>query len=201
MQQEWIDLSVSGLRAELIIWEDGQERARPLHKSTKIQKLSSANFGVPASRDLKLKAAEKNYFKNFLHSKLEQVWDQLHQGDIWLAAAVAMETVLRAMERMPWHLDAAGAQDHIVCMCVCVCVCVCVCFVFCNQVVAIGRASVPSASKPAQQHTTHVKQRHRMHRHAVDHTCGTRGARPLRHVHSMYVVGSVLGWHAWSGLL
>ena len=62
VQQDWIDLSVQGLRSELIIWEDEQQRAQPLHKRTKIQKLSSANFGVPSARNLKLKAAETNVF-------------------------------------------------------------------------------------------------------------------------------------------
>ena len=57
-----------------------------------------------------------------------QIGTSLGTSDIWLAAAVTMETMLRAMERLPWHVDAAGAQDHIVCVCACVCVCVCVCF-------------------------------------------------------------------------
>ena len=113
IQQDLVDLSVQGLRAELAVWEDEHRRARPDHKQTQIQKLTAAHVGVPSTRVLKLKATENKYLFYFLLSKLRAVAHLLHKGDVWLEAAVAMNTLLRAMERMPWNLDAAGVQDYL----------------------------------------------------------------------------------------
>ena len=61
-QTEWIDSSVQGLRADLNIWMDKQERDNPSHQSTRIQELKPESFGRPGARVLKLKAAETKVF-------------------------------------------------------------------------------------------------------------------------------------------
>ena len=58
VQAEWVELSVIGLRAELVLWEREYARCHPEHKHTQIQKLEPGHFGLPSRRCLNIKAAE-----------------------------------------------------------------------------------------------------------------------------------------------
>ena len=110
-QEEHLDLNVISLRSELTAWEVRYERDHPLHKSTRIQKLTKDHFGTVAQRCLKIKAAESKYYFYFLHFKIQTVSHVLNQGPFWLLAANSMCALLRAIERMPWNLSAGQVQD------------------------------------------------------------------------------------------
>ena len=94
-QPEWMELACQVLRSELKAWEDKHVAANPEHKHTHVQRLTPAHFGTVSSRHLKLKAADTNTFFFFLVAKVRTVSAQLHNGDLWLGANNAMDTLLR----------------------------------------------------------------------------------------------------------
>ena len=112
-QDEWLDISVIALRADLDIYEGNAARANPEHKPTKVQKLTSTHFGKPSSRTFKVKAAETKVCFYFLHHKIQSVSGRLSQGALWLEAANSLEALLRCMERFPWKLSPQQVKDRV----------------------------------------------------------------------------------------
>ena len=49
---QWLGTAVIKMRAELTLWEDRTASANPLHKTTRVQKLTAGHFGVPSQRYL-----------------------------------------------------------------------------------------------------------------------------------------------------
>ena len=111
-QKSWVERCCIPLRAELAAWEHKFNKRHPSHKPTIVQPITPATIGKPTSRLLKLKAAEMKYFFLFLHSKLMEVWTEVHDGQLWLQASRAMSDLLMELDGHPWKLSDDQVQDN-----------------------------------------------------------------------------------------
>ena len=99
-------------------WEDKFNRAHPSHKATKVQPVTTAVVGKPTGRLLKLKAAEMKVCFRFLHSKIEEEWASVHNGQLWLQASRAMHDLLLEIEGQPWKLSDEQVQEKTKTVCI-----------------------------------------------------------------------------------
>ena len=112
-QNTFVEQCCIPMREELLAWEYRFNKAHPLHKPTKVQPITSNVIGTPTRRLLKLKAAEMKYFFFFLHSKLQEIWTLVHNGQLWREASQAMWDLLNELDCQPWKLTEEQVKDDL----------------------------------------------------------------------------------------
>ena len=112
-QKTFVEQACVPVRAELKAWEYSFNKAHPLHKPTIVQPITPSTIGTPTHRLLKLKAAEMKYFFFFLHSKLQEIWTMVHNGQLWLGASQAMWDLLNELDGQPWKLTEEQVKDYL----------------------------------------------------------------------------------------
>ena len=106
------ELSILQMEAVLYRWYEAQRR-KGRQQLTQIQKLDKNMFGTYTHQTFSLKAAEANFFIEFLGFLLDVHRNRLPEYSLWRRAVSAMLTCIDLIRANPLKFPAAQAQDRV----------------------------------------------------------------------------------------